>query len=341
MITSDWLAASALSVLSLLSVGFRSKIPLEKLFIILIWYIIIVTFTLIGLESYPTSHVVKNSLFFYVIPIVSLLNVASFVNKRFINSLITIIVAQLLVVVIFDNLGIEVFRQEGMFVKFFGYYSSGGTVVNYRYYSYNFVLLLTLTFIRIKLQSNKINFIDLILIVFSITLSGSKGIILAAVYPFIKMISFKSLRFNMKRLIITIAVICIFVNYFPALQLLNAVFDQDDISNITRLTVAAQLIDGFNSIWGNGFGASLPPELIRDFTRPYGFEVSYVSYYHKMGIFFLILCFMIIILIGFESILLTLPIWISAAGNPTLTHLMNFFLVYLAVCVVQRKKDKC
>ncbi|MDC1414098.1 hypothetical protein N8335_04490, partial [Amylibacter sp.] len=313
-------------------------ISLSKLLIILTWYLIVFSYTLIGLKSFPVDHVLRNSLFFYVIPLASLLNVASFVNKRYINTLIAIIVVQVLIVVMLDFLGIEVFRREGWFEKLFGYYTSGGTVVNNRFFNYKFTILLSLIFIRLKLQSEKMYAIDLLLIACAIILSGSKGIVLAALYPFFRLISFTSLKFNYKSLIVVVSAIFILANVFPLAHLIHAVFDQTDISNVTRLSVAVSLFDEGSILWGHGFGASLPPELIRDGTRPYGFEISYISYFHKMGIFFIILCFLIIILLGVEAILLTLPIWISALGNPTLTHLMNFLLVYLAVCIVKNTK---
>lgn len=332
VIASDWLVFSAFSSSSIFLTGFLTRIHLKKIMSLLVWYAIVTCYTLIGFAAYPTDHVVKNSLFFFLIPLASILNAGKFFNPSLIDILIAIIVLQILLVVALHFGGLEVFHRKGWFTKALGFYTSGGTVVNMRFYSYNFTILMCLVFMRIRMQGHRIKVVDMLLIVFAIYLSGSKGIVLAAFYPFFRLITSKSIIINGKQLIAIISILTVTFLYFPLAKLIGAIFDPSDISNITRLAVTASLFDGELTAWGNGFGASLPEYLIRDTTRPYGFEISYVSYFHKLGFFFIIIMGLMLYLYGLNVLLLTLPIWTSALGNPTLSHLMNFVLLYLAVC---------
>ena len=339
VITSDWLFLSMLSCSSVLSLGIQRRLEFVKVVSLLLWYTILISYTLKGLYSYPLLHVVKNSLFFYLIPAAALLRTGGFFNARFINVLISLIVLQCLVVVFLHFLGVEVFRREDWFTKLLGFYTSGGTVVNSRFYSYNFTILMSLIFMRIALQNNVVKLLDILLLIFAIVLSGSKGIVLAAFFLCMILVWKNLKKFNWMKIIITTFVVVVFTMYFPIYQLFMAVFDTSDISNVTRLQISYYLIESKLTIWGEGFGASLPDGFIRDSTRPYGFEISYISYYHKLGIFFILLSMIMITLFGIQSLLYTLPIWLSALGNPTLTHLMNFIILYLAVCTSRTKSE--
>ncbi|WP_340300690.1 hypothetical protein [Roseobacter sp. HKCCD5988] len=340
VVASDWVLFSALSSLSLFLVGLKTKISVARYLILFIWYAIIIVFTIKGLNESPWQHVLKNSLFFYIIPLASLLRTGTFFSKRFVNLLILIIVGQCVVVVALHSMGYEVFQRDGWFVKFFGLYSSGGTVVGNRFYNYNFTLLMCLIFMKVALQHNSLKLVDVLIIIFSIVFSGSKGIVLSGFVLVCYIILADVKKINFLKIFTIISCVSVFANFFPLYDLFLATFDPSDISNVTRLTVTLSLIQNTLTIWGEGFGASLPQELIRDVSRPYGFEISYVSYYHKLGIFFVLLMLLFQLLFGTRCIWYALPIWVTALGNPTLTHLMNFIFVYLAVCTSRLVKSK-
>lgn len=292
---------------------------------------------MIGLQSYPVDHVLKNSLFFFILPLIALLKPGRYINKNFIELLIKIIVLQVSMVVVLDYLGVDVYNRSDWFQKVFGYYRSGGTVVETRFHSYNFTILLCLVFMRIKIQE-RLSFIDVLLISFCVYLSGSKGIVLAAFLPFLGFIHKKDVKFSFRKSLSIVFILVVMFLIFPLVGVIRATFDPEDISNATRLAVSAKLIIDPSNIFGNGFGASLPSEYVRSGTSPYGFEISYVSYYHKLGVVFIALCVLMITIFGTQTLFLTAPVWISALGNPTLTHLANLLLLYLALSVAEKGK---
>lgn len=330
--SSDSSPALLLTFIVFLIKNFRASAPASKTFAFLVTLLIFLIYFSFGLYQSPVTHVLKNGLFFALLPFCFMFRL-DFVTLRFLNSLIMVLSFQLIGTVALHFLGLNVFHRDDWFSWMFGYYSGGGTVVSLRFYSYKVVLLMSLIFMRMLYfkYSYARNLVGLL---FSVVISGSKALALALVLAVRILYRSAPRKQRWSYRISLLIVFCFFSLWFPFIDLFLAVFDPNDISNETRLSVLSVLfLDPYDLIVGNGFGFSLPQNLIRDLDRPYGYEISYVSYMHKMGLSLFVVFWLVSSHINLRGILALSPILIAALGNPTLSHLYNLMFLIMIMAV--------
>jgi len=329
-IFSDWSTLLLPLYLSFVFINGTFKIKKRELFPFISLILIAIIYSYFGFMKTEAIFVIKNSLLFWLLPTLFLIKNYQ-VSIRLINLLIRILYAQCLIVISLHILGVNVFNREGIFSFLLGYYSGGGTVVLFRFYSYKLVLLMSLIIIRFTYfeYTPERSFLSLL---GSVVISGSKALALALVTSLATLISKAKGARKIVLLIIISGILTALMIFYPIIPLILAVFNPNDISNETRLNVFQTLmLDPLDLIIGNGFGHPLPPALIRDTTRPYGFEISYISYMHKIGLSLFYVAWALVRKLGLKGVFATTPVWLAALGNPTLSHLYNIFLFSMII----------
>ena len=329
-IFSDWSLFLLLLYVSFIYVNGSFYLKKKDIFSCIVVIVIAFIYTAYGLSRTDPLFVIKNSLIFWLLPTLYFIRGYS-LPKKTIDVMILVLFAQCFVVIVLHLIGFNVYNRVGAFSYFLGYYSGGGTVVSFRFYSYKLVLLMALIFIRFLYfkHSPERSYFGLIS---SVVISGSKALALSLVLA-LSLLVMKTK--GARKLILFVVVFCamsVMSASFPIFSLIMAVFDVNDASNETRLTVYRILLgDPWSILIGNGFGYPLPSNLIRDAARPYGFEISYLSYLHKIGLSLVWISWIISKQLKVKGVVALIPIWIAALGNPTLSHLYNIFLIAIII----------
>lgn len=147
-------------------------------------------------------------------------------------------------------------------------------------------------------NSRAANFGLLLLGIFSIILSLSKGFLLGLIFILIVIPTVIFIReFSLSRFIVKIAVYLVPIFFVAGMlyniglgDLVENIFASDEISNASRYEQIEKLQSDY-SYWGKGLGAKLESGFERD-AMGYGFEVSFHNLIHKIGIFSIILFFL-------------------------------------------------
>jgi len=329
-IFSDWSALLLPLYLSFVFINGTFKLKKRELFPFVSLILIAIIYSYLGFMKTETIFVIKNSLIFWLLPTIFLIKNYQ-VSLRVINLLIRILYTQCLIVIALHLLGVDVYNREGMFSFMLGYYSGGGTVVLFRFYSYKLVLLMSLIIIRFTYfkYSPERSFLNLLV---SVLISGSKALSLSLVSSLVALIRKTN---GMRKIILLTVVLFVMLGasvFYPIVPLILAAFDPSDVSNETRLSVyQTLLLDPVSLMIGNGFGHPLPSSLIRDPARPYGYEISYISYMHKIGLFLFYVAWVLARKLDLKGLLALMPVWLAALGNPTLSHLYNLFLFSIII----------
>jgi hypothetical protein len=127
--------------------------------------------------------------------------------------------------------------------------------------------------------------------------------------------------------------------------LITSTFDKDDIANANRLQQINYLYkSGFP--FGKGFGALIQSETFISEVSPYSYELSYYSYFHKLGLFlflFILLplfyfikninfkIFNKISFLNFSIILFSFLYILPSIGNPLLFHPYHTFMFIIPI----------
>ncbi len=135
--------------------------------------------------------------------------------------------------------------------------------------------------------------IIILLIVFSIIASLSKGFILAVIliFVFFGIIQISSLKIYNVIVLTSLIIILVFLfKGSSSIDLAKNVFTREDISNRSRYMQTTALMKEF-SIIGNGLGSGLKSGYYRDEVLIYAYEVTYQNILHKFGIISVVIFF--------------------------------------------------
>jgi hypothetical protein len=321
----------------------------SKFFILLIFCTSLYGIILGLLRSNGFSYIFSNAastLFLLLLPIVKFYS-NILLSVRFLKVVMFTLFVQFVIVLFMSfGLSIDVYNSKSeTFTAFLGYFSGGGSIGGVRFYSikailgFSFSILLAINYI------NKSKYLAIIYISFSlffVLVMLSKGLVVGAFLIYIGLL-WKSLKsFSGVFILLFFG----FTLYYIQTQIdifgvAKAAYDSEDVSNVTRFEqIDTLLSEGFP--FGKGYGASIS-SLVRDEDSPYGFEISFLSYWHKIGVFFFFYMFILVYLFlnnlyifltrnGLNSlvVLSSLIYVIPALGNPTLFHISSVYLFFIA-----------
>lgn len=279
--------------------------------------------------------------FLLLVPVLYKLTTINIVN--IVNSCLNLIFFQYLIAIVLLIIGYDVYYSENtLFNMFIGYFSGGSSTGHFRMFSTKSTFAaFAAMFLLVSKNPNKI--LNLSLLLFFLFITASKGLLLGFLCTFgfylVKMLKRLSISGITISIIIFTAVILYEVN-----SIIAAIFDPQDVSNVTRLLQVEYLITA-GMPFGVGWGGELS-NIIRDADSPYGFELAYLDLFHKLGILSLvILAYLVKLYITsvlkvlksnneLEKItlsLLPLIFLFPAIGNPTLLHPVSFILFGLSL----------
>ena len=251
----------------------------------------------------------------------------------------------------------EVYNSKNYIItSFLGDFKGGSSTGHFRLFSVKSVISIYFFLILyIYYLEKKEYFFSFLFLLFSfilVILLASKGMITG--YIFLLLISFVFTKKSLKLIFFISFLFFIFLLLFIQLDLfllITATFDKNDIANANRLQQINYLFkSGFP--FGKGFGALIESEDIRSESSPYGFELSYYSYFHKLGLFFLFFIvypsylfmknlymklFNKISLINFSIVLFSFLYIMPSVGNPLLFHPYHTFLIVIPILIFSKK----
>jgi len=248
------------------------------------------------------------------------------------------------------------YNNDNFFVlTLLGDFKGGSSTGHFRLFTLKIIISIYFLLILFVINLIKRKYIYSILYLISsfilVIIMASKGLITG--YIFLLFIFFIFIKKSLK-LSFVIFIIFLFFLYlsieFNLFLLLSATFDKDDISNSIRLQQTNFLLkDGMP--FGKGFGALIKSESFRSESSPYGYELSYYSYFHKLGLiilFFIIYPIYIFIknlkyiiykeisIINFSLILFSFIYIMPSIGNPVLFHPFHTFLFILPIIMFNK-----
>ena len=305
-------------------------------------FIILLPYGIISgiIQNNPIDYVLRNSasnLFLLTIPIVLKLEKEEIVILA--RKALFIITLQYLIAL----LSLFIFKQDiyysdnELIRAFIGYFSGGSSTGHFRLFSTKstFAIFSALFLFEWDKNFKKISFIS---ILFFLIISASKGLMLGVLATF-GLYLLASLKKASVSGIISFILFSASLIFFNFGKVITAIFDPNDISNLTRLLqIEVLLLEGFP--FGVGWGGELS-NIIRDNESPYGFELAYFDLFHKLGLFSLFIIFFLLssYLTGLKKVLFSqnnkksllalypLIFLFPAIGNPTLLHPVNFILL--------------
>ncbi|KYP10053.1 MAG: hypothetical protein A0129_15055 [Limnobacter sp. CACIAM 66H1] len=295
----------------------------------------------------PTAHIFRNAggAFFLLTYFIF----SSFSNEwlRVINFfIIRALIAYLFFSIIFYiayNIGLrELFYN---FIFILGDVHGSGDDSIYRTYGFPFFSLGLLALPLIV--GNRSDYfhvsIGFLILIFIIVSSFSKGAVLMFFFSLVIYLHVGKNSLLTKIFVIVFAFILGYFAYSTYLENVINVFGVESTGNLQRIEQLKSFFDEV-TLLGNGFGAPFKT-FIRSFDAPYGSEISYFMFIHKVGIFSLIVFFLLFF--GLFSIF-TVPKYRMSAeliqlagislylfpsfGNPILFHpiLLTLFCFYFA-----------
>jgi hypothetical protein len=264
------------------------------------------------------------------------------------------IIISFLIVLLTD---FEVYNSENYIITtFLGDFKGGSSTGHFRLFSVKSVISIYFSLILYVYYLEKKEYFNSFLFLFFsfilVILLASKGMITG--YFFLLLFSFVFTKKSINLVIFLTILMLTFLVFFIQLDLfllITATFDKNDIANANRLQQINYLFkSGFP--FGKGFGALIASEDIRSDTSPYGFELSYYSYFHKLGLFLLFFIFYPLYIflkilymrffnkisnIDFSIILFSFLYIMPSVGNPLLFHPYHTFLIVIPILLFSKK----
>lgn len=305
------------------------------------------------------NYIINNSAGFFTLFFILTYNKAFEIifNIKFLKIISLVIFFQVIIsflLTIFTN--IDVYNTENLIVTtFLGDFKGGSSTGHFRIFTvksiisiYFFLILFSYYFDR------KIYLYSFIYLIFSfilVILLASKGMFTG--YIFLLTIFFLFTRKSIFTYIFIASiflVLLIFFIKFDLLLLITATFDRDDVANANRLQQINYLYkSGFP--FGRGFGALIQSETFRSEASPYSYELSYYSYFHKIGLFLFLFIFLPlfyfiknlylkitqkITFINFSIILFSFLYILPSIGNPLLFHPYHTFMFIIPILIFNK-----
>jgi hypothetical protein len=306
------------------------------------------------------SYIINNSAgFFTLLFILSYNKYYSLIfNLKFFKLISLTIFCQIIIsfiIVLFTDF--EVYNSKNYIITtFLGDFKGGSSTGHFRLFTVKSVISIYFSLIiyvyYLEKKEYVISFLFLFFSFILVILLASKGMITG--YFLLLLISFIFSKKSISLVLFISILIIIFLVFFIQLDLfllITATFDKNDIANANRLQQINYLFkNGFP--FGKGFGALIESEDIRSDTSPYGFELSYFSYFHKLGLFllfFIIYPFYIFLKIlymkffnkisniDFSIILFSFLYIMPSVGNPLLFHPYHTFLIVIPILLFSKK----
>ena len=320
-------------------------------------------FSIAIINNNEPTYIINNSAgFFTLLFILSYNKYYNLIfNIKFLKLISITIFFQIIVsflIVLFTDF--EVYNSKNYIITtFLGDFKGGSSTGHFRLFSVKSIISIYFSLIIYVYYLEKKEFLNSFLFLFIsftlVILLASKGMITG--YIFLLIISFiftkKSISLVFFISFLLLLFLLLFIQ-FDLFLLITATFDKNDIANANRLQQINYLFkSGFP--FGKGFGALIESEDIRSDTSPYGFELSYYSYFHKVGLFllFFIIYPLYIFLknlymkfcnkisnIDFSIILFSFLYIMPSVGNPLLFHPYHTFLIVIPILLFSRKISK-
>ena len=311
------------------------------------------------LNNNQFNYIVNNSAgFFTLIFILSYSKYYNLIfNIKFLKIIALTIFFQIVIsflLVFFTN--IEVYNSENYLLKtLLGDFKGGSSTGHFRLFSVKSIIsiyffLIIYVFYLEKKEYFK-SFLYLFFSFILVILLASKG--MTTGYLFLLLISLFYIKKSIKLIFFIIILFIIFLIFFIQFDLfllITATFDKDDIANANRLQQINYLFkSGFP--FGRGFGALIESESFRSESSPYGFELSYYSYFHKLGLFILFFIFYPLFLfiknlymrilkkisfLDFSIVLFSFLYIMPSIGNPLLFHPYHTFLIIIPILIFSK-----
>jgi hypothetical protein len=330
------------------------------LFYFLIFLFIFLYGIIIGIiNNNQINYIINNSAGFFTLLFILTYNkyYNLLFNIKLIKIISLIIFIQIIasfLIVFFTN--IEVYNSENYLITtLLGDFKGGSSTGHFRLFSVKSIISIYFFLVLYAYYLNKKKYLQSFIFLFFsfllVILLASKGMITG--YIFLLFVNFLFINKSYKILIFISFLFIIFLILFIQLDLfllITATFDKDDIANANRLQQINYLFkSGFP--FGRGFGALIESENFRSESSPYGFELSYYSYFHKFGVF--ILFFILfplyvfikniiykiknkISFIDFSIVLFSFLYIMPSIGNPLLFHPYHTFLFIIPILIFNR-----
>ena len=316
-----------------------------------------ITTALINLNK--LNYIINNSAgFFTLLFILSYNKYFNLIfNEKFLKIIAITIFLQILTALFLELFAnFNTYNNDNFFVlTLLGDFKGGSSTGHFRLFSLKIIIAIYFFIILFVVNLSKRYFFQstlyLICSFILVILMASKGLITG--YLFLLFIFFISIKKTIKISLVFLIIFLLFLYLsiqFNLFLLISATFDKDDISNSIRLQQTNYLLkDGLP--FGKGFGALIKSESFRSESSPYGYELSYYSYFHKLGLiilFFILypayifiknlkfILFKEISLIDFSIVLFSFLYIMPSIGNPVLFHPFHTFLFVIPIIMYNK-----